>query len=84
MCLKRLGKPTGTITLFNEGKVTDSLVYDHYTGNVPKFYGAFVAAYVYKKDVVEGDLIAKFSKNGFERDYPRNVVVFQYFHRLFW
>lgn len=70
VCLKRLGKPTGTIMLFNEGKVVDSLVYDHYTGNVPKFYGAFVAAYVYKKDVVEGDLIAKFSKNGFERDYP--------------
>lgn len=71
VCLKRLGKPTGTITLFNEGKVTDSLVYDHYTGNVPKFYGAFVTAYVYKKDVIEGDLIAKFSKNGFERDYPK-------------
>ena len=70
VCLKRLGKPTGTIMLFNEGKVVDSLVYDHYTGNIPKFYGAFVAAYVYKKDVVEGDLIAKFSKNGFERDYP--------------
>lgn len=70
VCLKRLGKPTGTITLFNEGKAVDSLVYDHYTGTVPKFYGVFVTAYVYKKDVVEGDLIAKFSKNGFEKDYP--------------
>lgn len=70
VCIKRLGEPTGAITLFSEGNVVDSLVYDHYTGNVPVFWGKYVAAYIYKKDLVEGDLIAKFSKNGFDRNFP--------------
>ncbi len=70
VCVKRLREPTGAITLFNEGDAVDSLVYDHYTGNSPVFWGEYVAAYIYKKDSVEGDLIAKFSKNGFERSYP--------------
>lgn len=70
VCIKRLGEPTGAITLFSEGNVVDSLVYDHYTGNVPVFWGKYVAAYIYKKDFMEGDLIAKFSKNGFERNFP--------------
>ena len=70
VCVKRLGKPTGTITLFSGGNVVDSLVYDHYTGNPPVFWGEYVAAYIYKKDFVEGDLIAKLSKNGFERNFP--------------
>ena len=70
VCVKRLGKPTGTITLFSGGNIVDSLVYDHYTGNPPVFWGEYVAAYIYKKDFVEGDLIAKFSKNSFERNYP--------------
>ena len=70
MCVKRLGEPTGAITLFDEGNVVDSLVYDHYTGNLPVFWGEYVAAYIYKKDFMEGDLIAKFSKKGFERNFP--------------
>lgn len=70
MCIKRLSEPTGAITLFSEGNVVDSLVYDHYTGNLPVFWGEYVAAYIYKKDLVEGDLIAKFSKNGFDRNFP--------------
>ncbi len=79
VCVKRLGKPTGAITLFNEGDVVDSLVYDHYTGNSPVFWGEYVAAYIYKKDSVEGDLIAKFSKNGFERDYPETWLKYNSF-----
>ncbi|MBO4713574.1 MAG: hypothetical protein J5615_06770 [Fibrobacter sp.] len=71
VCVKRLGEPTGAITLFSKGDVVDSLVYDHYTGNSPVFWGEYVAAYIYKKDSVEGDLIAKFSKNGFDRNYPK-------------
>ena len=79
MCLKRLGKPTGVISLFNEGRIIDSLEYDHFTGNVPIFYDGYVAAYIYKKDFVEGDLIAKVSKNGFEQEFPETWIKYNIF-----
>ncbi len=75
VCLKRLGEPTGAISLFNEGKAVDSLFNDEYTGNVPQFYGNYAAVHIYKK----GNLIAKFSKNGFERDYPETWLKYNSF-----
>lgn len=74
-CLKRLGEPTGAISLFNEGKTVDSLFNDEYMGNVPQFYGNYAAVHIYKK----GNLIAKFSKIGFERDYPETWLKYNSF-----